>query len=106
MRFQKAATIRSRRGPDRRKYRVGDLAHRHAGRTSLGHGYVSDRETLVIKLLIWQLCFDDGPRPRPSHRFLARQLGVTTFYVHKIQGRAQDGLDALARGNRVTLEDL
>jgi DNA-binding winged helix-turn-helix (wHTH) protein/tetratricopeptide (TPR) repeat protein len=58
----------------------------------------------VIKLLIWQAYFGDGPRP--SQRDLARQLGVSPSYVCKVQKRAAEGLDALARGERVTLEEL
>jgi hypothetical protein len=64
----------------------------------------SDRETAVIKLLIWQSSFDGCQRP--SQRALARQLGVWPSYVCKVQQDSEEGLDALASGMRVTLDDL
>jgi len=66
----------------------------------------SDRETAIIKRLIWQACFDGGDRP--SHRALARQLGVWPSYVAKVQRKAQnERTDVfLANGRRVTLDDL
>jgi hypothetical protein len=64
----------------------------------------SDRESLVIKILIWQSCLDDGPRP--SQRCLARQLGVYPSYISKVQKQSVRGLDVLARAGHVTLGDL
>jgi len=105
MRFQKGVHYpHPPRGPARRKYPVSEAARR-ARRQSLSKCRVrSDRETAVIKLLIWQACFDDGPRP--TQRALARQLGVWPSYVCKIQKQAERGLDALASAERVTLDDL
>lgn len=57
-----------------------------------------------MKHLIWQACFDDGPRY--THRALASQLGVRPSYVCKVQKESAQGLDALAEGTRVTLDDL
>ena len=64
----------------------------------------SDRESLVIKILIWQACFDGGPRP--SQRTLARQPGVYPPYISKVQKQSARGLGALALAGRVTLDDL
>jgi hypothetical protein len=65
----------------------------------------SDRESLVMKLLIWQSCFDGGPRL--SQRALAGQLGVRHSYVWKVQKQAGNGLEALTKeARRVTLADL
>jgi len=66
----------------------------------------SDRETAIIKRLIWQACFDGGERP--SQRAMARQLRVCPSYVWKVQRKAlSDGLDALlANDVRVSLDDL
>jgi hypothetical protein len=66
----------------------------------------SDRETAIIKRLIWQARFDGGERL--SQRALARQLRVWPSYVWKIQQKAQsEGMDALlANGRRLTLDDL
>ncbi len=63
------------------------------------------RETAIIKLLIWQACFEESG-PRPSQRTLARQLYVWPSYVCKIQKQFARGLEALANGQRVTLDDL
>ena len=65
----------------------------------------SDRESLVIKLLTWQSCFESGPRR--SQRALARELGVRCSYVWKVQNQAQtEGMHALLQPGRVTLDDL
>lgn len=64
----------------------------------------SDRETAIIKLLIWQSCFEVGLRS--SQRALARQLRVWPSYVCKVQKQSACGLEALASGQRVTLDDL
>jgi len=91
------------RGPGRGLYRMSDAARR-ARRQNLARSHTrSNRETLVIKLLIWQSGFNDTPH---SQRSLARQLGVSPSYVCKVQAQAEKGLDALARGNRLTLDDL
>ena len=84
------------RGPGRGLYRMSDAARR-ARRQNLARSHTrSNRETLVIKLLIWQSSFDD--KRANSQRSLARQLGVSPSYVCKIQAQAEKGLDALARG--------
>ena len=67
----------------------------------------SDRETAIIKRLIWQACFDGGEHR--SQRALARQLRVWPSYVWKVQRKAlSEGLDALLAngGRRFTLDDL
>jgi hypothetical protein len=92
------------RGPGRRRYHVSDAARR-ARRLNLSKSRLrSDRESAVIKLLIWQSCFDGGTPP--SQRALARQLGVYPSYVCKVQRRSAIGLDALASGMRATFDDL
>ncbi len=66
----------------------------------------SDRESRIIKLIIWQWFFDQ--KPKPSRRALARQLGVRPSYVCEVQKQATSmGWDALVKfGRRVTLDDL
>jgi hypothetical protein len=64
----------------------------------------SDWESGVITRLIWQSCFDS--RQCLSQRALARQIGVCPSYVCKVQKQSAKGLQALASGNRVTLDDL
>jgi hypothetical protein len=93
-----------RRGPGRGLYFVSDAARR-ARRLNLSKSRLrSERESGVIKLLIWQSCFDGGPRP--SQRALALQLGVYPSYVCKVQQHSEEGLETLASGMRVTLDDL
>lgn len=93
------------RGLGRRKYYVSDTA-RHARRENLSRSRLrSDRETLVIKLLIWQSFFDEGS-PRPSQRTLARQLGVSPSYVYKVQAQSDKALCDMTRAGRATLSDL
>lgn len=105
MRFQKGIQYpHPKRGPGRGRYRVSDAARR-ARRQNLSRARLrSNRESSVIKLLIWQSVFDGGPRP--SQRVIARQLGVYPSYVCKVQRQVAKGLDALANGTRVTLDDL
>ena len=92
------------RGPGRRRYHVSDAARR-ARRLNLSKSRLrSERESWVIKLLIWQSCFDGGRSP--AQRALARQLGVYPSYVCKVQRQLDRGLDALASESRVTLDDL
>jgi hypothetical protein len=92
------------RGPGRSRYLVSDAARR-AGRLNLSKARLrSDRESWVIKLLIWQSCFDGGPPV--SQRALARQLGVYPSYVCKVRKQSARGLDVLASGTRVTFDDL
>ena|SRR6516225_7878349 len=65
------------RGPGRGLYRMSDAALR-ARRQNLARSRTrSNRETLVIKLLIWQSGLDD--KRAHSQRSLARQLGVSFF---------------------------
>lgn len=92
------------RGPARRPYHVSDLARRARRRNLSNSRRRSDRETAVIKLLIWQALFGDGPRP--TQRALAHQLGVWPSYICKVQKQSAQRLDALGNGTRVTLDDL
>lgn len=94
-----------RRGPFGRRYHMSDEA-RIARRRNLEKARLrSDWESRVIKLFVWQSRFDSGPRP--SERALARQLGVSQRYVRKLLRNAQgEGMDALFRHGRVTLDDL
>jgi hypothetical protein len=92
------------RGLGRGRYYMSDAARR-ARRNNLSRSRLrSDWESRVIKILIWQSCFDGGPRA--SQRVLARELGVWPSYVCKVQKQSARGLDAVASGNRVTLDDL
>ena len=43
----------------------------------------SREETAIIKLLIWQSCFNSGPVPR--QRALAHQLGISQPYIYKVR---------------------
>ena len=90
MRFEKGIHYpHPPRGPARRPYHMSDAARR-ARRFNLSRFRLrSDGETAVIKLLIWQASFDDGPRP--TQRALARLLGVWPSYVCKIQKQAERG---------------
>jgi hypothetical protein len=92
------------RGLGRGRYNMSDAARR-ARRQNLSKSRLrSDRESLVIKLWIWQLCFEGAPRL--SQRTLAHQLGVCRSYVCRIQKQSARGLEAPADGTRVTLDDL
>jgi hypothetical protein len=87
------------RGPARQPYTVSEAARRQRVRNLQGTRTRSDRESLVIKLLIWQSSLGI------SQRTLARQLGVWPSYICKVQKQpAITG--ALADGHRVTLGDL
>jgi hypothetical protein len=105
MRFEKGTPYpHPPRGPGRRRYHVTDAAQRARRQNLSKSRQRSDWESLIIKLLIWQSYFEGGPRS--SQRALARQLGVWPSYVCKVQKQSARGLDALASGNRATLEDL
>jgi hypothetical protein len=72
------------------------------GRIKLWRGR---EETALIKLLIWQSCFDSAPRP--SQRALAHSLCVSQPYVCKVMRKAHAvGWDALTRHGRTTFEEL
>ena len=91
------------RGAGRGQYYVSELARR-ARRQNLSRSRLrSDRESQVIKLLIWQSCFYG---PRRSQRSLARQLGVCQSYVWKVQRQWALGVDGLSSTSLVTLEDM
>ena len=94
------------RGRARKPYAMSEAALRQRRRNLKQTRRRSDRETAIIKRLIWQACFDGGKRP--SQRALARQLRVWPSYVWKVQRKAlSEGLDALvAHGERVGLDDL
>jgi hypothetical protein len=92
------------RGRGRGQYHMSDVALRARRRNLSKARQRSASESLIIKRLIWQSCFD-GDR-RASQRALGRQLGVRPSYVCKVQKRTVRGLDALARGGRITLNDL
>ena len=105
MRFEKGIHYpHPPRGPARRPYHVSEAARRARRRNLSKSRLRSDRESALIKLLIWQACFEGGQRP--SQRALARLLGVWPSYVRKVQKQAERGLDALASGVRVTVADL
>ena len=92
------------RGPGRGHYHMSEAALRARRRNLSKARLRSDRESRIIKLLIWQSCVDSDPRP--SQRTLGRQLGVYPSYVCKVQQQSARGLDGLASGQRVTLDDL
>jgi hypothetical protein len=65
----------------------------------------SEQESLLIKLYIWQAyLLADGHPPRQKE--LAKLLGVQQAHVSKVQQRTAEGMAALARHGRVTLDDL
>jgi hypothetical protein len=66
----------------------------------------SDCESRTIKLLIWQYCFEGGPRL--SQRAIARELRVWPSYVCKVQKQATSvGWAArIQYSGRVTLDDM
>jgi hypothetical protein len=105
MRFSKGVRYpHPPRGPGRRKYYLSEAARR-ARRENLSRSRLrSDRESLVIKLLIWQSCFHVCS-PQPSQRTLARQLGISPSYICKVQASSDEAQDAAARGGRVTFDD-
>lgn len=94
------------RGRGRKPYTMSEAALRQRCRNLSKGRLRSERESLIIKLLIWQSCFDGGPRP--SQRALTRQLGTRPSYVCKVQRKAPtEGMDTLVRrGRHVTLDDL
>jgi hypothetical protein len=116
MRFQKGigyTGYRRPRGRGRGCYSLSDAALA-ARRHNLGIAEARGRlkrlrchdETLIIKLLVWQTCF--GQEPRPSLRTLARQLGVSHVYVHKVLRKATSvgWATRVQCGRRVNLDDL
>jgi hypothetical protein len=105
MRFEKGTHYpHPPRGPGRGRYHVSHAA-RCARQQNLSKSRLrSDRESRIIKIWIWQSCFDDGPHP--SQRALARQLGVWPSYICKVLKQSAAGLDALNRGERATLNEL
>jgi|SRR5215470_8314121 len=92
------------RGPARKPYTMSEAALRQRCHNLRRTRLRSDRESLTIRLLIWQSCFESGPHA--SHRNLARQLHVWPSYVCKVRKQSARGLEALASGQRVTLDDL
>jgi hypothetical protein len=105
MRFQKGVHYpHPPRGPARHPYHVSEAARRARRSTLSRFRLRSDRESAVIKLLIWQACFDDGPRP--TQRALARILNVWPSYVSKVQKQLEIGLGWLTPSQRVTFDDL
>src|SRR5437879_136294 len=103
MRFRKGIPHPAR-GPGRGTYHMGEAALRARRRNLSKARLRSDRESLIIKLLISQSYFDGDPRP--SQRVLGRQLGVYPSYVCKVLKQATTGMDARLRHGRVTLADL
>src|SRR5215467_8860919 len=107
MRFQRGIRYpHPPRGPGCKPYTMSEAALRQRRRNLKRTRIRSDRETAIIKRLIWQACFDGGERL--SQRALARQLGVRPSYVYKVQRKApSEGKDALlADSTRFTLDDL
>jgi hypothetical protein len=93
------------RGRARKQYTVSEAARRQRRHNLRRTRIRSDRETAIIKRLIWQLCFSGSPAR--SQRAVASELGVKHSYVHKVRKQAHSvGMDALANGRRVTLDDL
>lgn len=75
---------------------------RNMGRVLLRRGR---DETALIKLLTWQICFERSPRP--SQRFIARQLRVSQPYICKVMRKATTvGFYELAKNGRATIEEL
>lgn len=94
------------RGPGRKPYTMSDAALRQRCHNLRRTRLRSDRESLTIKLLVWQaFC---GDEPKPSQRALAHRLGVWRSYVCKLRKQAiSAGWDArIHHGQRVTLDDL
>jgi len=107
MRFQRGIHYHHPpRGPARKRYRMSEAALRQRRRNLERTRIRSDRETAIIKLLIWQACFDTAPRP--SQCALARQLRVCPSYVWKVERKAlREGQDVLlADSTRLTFDDL
>lgn len=106
MRFQRGIHYpHPPRGPGRKQYTVSPEALLQRRNNLRRTRIRSDRETAIIKRLIWQQCFDSGPHP--SQRVLGRQLGVRCSYIHKVQKQAHsEGMDAILREGRVILADL
>ena len=106
MRFQRGiAYPHPPRGQARKRYTVSPDALRQRRNNLKRTRIRSDRETAIIKRLIWQAPSESGPRP--SQRALARELGVWHSYVHGVQKQSLSvGMDVLANGRRVTLDDL
>src|SRR5262249_27455120 len=107
MRFQRGIHYpHPARGPARKPYGMSEAALRQRRRNLGRTRKRSDRETAVIKRLIWQAYFEGGKRP--SQRALARQFHVWPSYVWKVQRRAlSEGKDVLlANCGRFTLDDL
>jgi hypothetical protein len=106
MRFERG-TQYPPRGPARKQYRMSDEALRARRRNFTKIKRLrSNRESLTVKLLIWQAFF--GEEPKQSQRALARELGVWPSYVCKVQKQATSaGWDPRVQyGRRVTLDDL
>jgi hypothetical protein len=107
MRFQRGSHYEHQpRGPGRKPYTMSEAALRQRCHNLRRTRIRSDQESLTIKLLVWQTCFDGGPRR--SQRALASELGVWPSYVCKVQKQATSaGWDARVQyGRRVTLDDL
>lgn len=107
MRFQRGIHYpHPPRGRGRKPYTVSEAALRQRCRNLRRTRIRSDRESLVIRLLVWQARFESGPRL--SQRALGRLLGVWPSYVCKVVKQATSvGWDArIEYGRRVTLNDL
>jgi hypothetical protein len=93
------------RGRARKPYSMSDAAVRQRRRNLLHTRLRSERETAIIKRLIWQLCFSGAPVR--SQRAMGHELGVRHSYVHKVRKQAHAvGMDVLANARHVTLDDL
>jgi hypothetical protein len=106
MRFRKGVHYEHPpRGRARKPYTVSEAARRQRCRNLRRTRIRSDRETAIIKRLIWQACF--GPEPRPSQRALAQQFGVWWSYVAKMMGAAMsEGMRSSLQYGYVTVADL
>jgi len=105
MRFRKGIRYpHPPRGKARHPYKLSEAAL-CARRLNLSRSRLrSGRESFIIRLLIWQAHFLEGPQQ--SQRDIAYRLGVSPSYVCKIQKQRERGLEALGKGRRATLHDL
>lgn len=105
MRFRKGVHYpHPPRGPGRGQYHMSDAALRARRRNLSKARQRSAAESLTIRRLIWQSCFDGASWT--SQRALARQLGVWPSYVCKVQKQAKRGLGLLTCAMHATAEDL
>src|SRR5215472_10755306 len=80
MRFQRGIRYpHPPRGPARKPYTMSEAALRQRRRNLKRTRIRSDRETAIIKRLIWQACFDGGERLSQRARTLFQSLQAVVF---------------------------